>query len=101
MTAIIQPMKNSEDQLLSLAGQTILLFSYFCCAIVRVANSPSVSNTQRQEILGFSDAKGVFLAMGMCFIAYLGLVFSCYIYRINELIAQRIAKAGASSSEIA
>lgn len=79
MTAILKPLKNGEDNMLSLASQTILLFAFCCCAVIRVANARNITNDQRQAILGFKSAEGVFLALAFCFIAFLVLILGSYV----------------------
>jgi len=102
ITAMIQPWRNPEDNMLSLTGQLILIFAYGLCGVARIANSEKITDDQRVSILGFGSAKGVFLALAALFIAFLALIMGTYIYKLNELIKKRLTsrKSGKQDSAI-
>merc|ERR1712146_141121 len=94
MTAILQPLKNGEDNTLSICAQTILIFGYGCCVTIRILNADTLTTEEKAELMGFSGAWGVFLALGFCFIAFLVLLAGSYMYKLHQIYTIRMNNVG-------
>eukprot|EP00966_Prymnesium_polylepis_P115908 2679235-Prymnesium_polylepis.3 len=90
VTAALQPFKNRDDNILSLAVQSVLVFSYFCCTILRISNSSDISDDAKQQLLGFTSSKGIFIAFGCCLIGTMMMILASYLYRINEAFHKHV-----------
>jgi len=97
MTAYVQPFKKASDTKLALVAQTILIFAYLICAVIRVLNSTAIDDEARHELLGFSSAEGGFLALCFCCLGFLIMLFAAYCRDISEEFTRQAAHRGASS----
>eukprot|EP00966_Prymnesium_polylepis_P141301 3263311-Prymnesium_polylepis.2 len=78
VTAVLKPFKNEEDTGLALVSQTILVFSFGCCALIRLLNSEDITEADKQALMGFTDSEGFFMTLGVLCIGFLVVLLSVY-----------------------
>jgi len=100
VTAVIKPWKNPEDTGLALVSQTILVFAFCVCAILKILNSRYLTEDVVRLVVGFTSPVGAFLVLGFCFMAFLLMIFGTYFYKINlEFQIQLRAKGDKVATE--
>jgi len=98
-TAVLKPFKNPEDTALALFSQTVLLVAFGCCAILRIVNiepsglSSDQTNAVKTQIVGFSNAKGVFVVLGVCCLSFLVVLLGSYAYKLNQAFQKNVRKS--------
>merc|ERR1711865_1172178 len=97
MTAFLQPVKNSEDTVLGITGQMIMLVAFCCCIVIRIVNSRDLDDAAKNALLGFTSPQGFFFSLGLCFVVFFIAILGSYAYRVT-LILKKQGGAEAKSS---
>merc|ERR1712151_1196003 len=53
LTAFIKPLKRSEDNMLSIISQCILIFAYIICLLIRIVNNEYLSEEEKDNLVGY------------------------------------------------
>ena len=98
MTAFLQPVKNLEDTVLGITGQMIMLFAFCCCVVIRILNSQDLDDGDKGALLGFTSPKGIFLALGLCFVVFFIVILGSYAYRVTLILKKQGGTEAKSSA---
>lgn len=94
LTAYLKPFKNPEDTALALVSQTILVFSFVCCGIIRILNSEWLDEEAKLHLFNIQNSNNVYLVLGIICIIFLLMLLGVYSYKLNELFQIRVRSKG-------
>eukprot|EP00966_Prymnesium_polylepis_P335210 7390569-Prymnesium_polylepis.3 len=99
LTAVMQPHKKPLDFYLAVICQTLVAICFSCFIIIRVLDSPDISDEAKETLMGFTDTKGAYLALGLMCITFLFLCLSVYLYRIHDSFQRLVRKMPVKNAE--
>ena len=99
MTAFLRPVKNSEDTVLGITGQMIMLVAFCCCIVIRIVNSRDLDDASKNALLGFTSPQGFFFSLGLCFVVFFIAILGSYAYRVTLILKKGSDQGGGVEAE--
>lgn len=94
LTAVFQPCRSKEDNLLSIIAQTFLLFCFAICTVLSLINFEDLDSAGKEAMLGFSSPNGLFVAIIFFIVGFFALIVLVYGVQLNGRIKLMLVKKG-------